>query len=244
MRRARRRWSGWLGAACAAGAIGGAVLAAQALQPPPLLAGVLATHADWRLLDPTTDLAGDYTIAQLEALDRWPPWIEMDFDRDGTDDIAAVLVRRRAAAEPDFTVAVVHGAATGRAELVVPFGPQRIFGVAEGISDDTIMPLRCADCEANVWYRWSGRTYEPLLHAVGESIRIGGEPGRASPLFADPRPDAVRSAEVPHCVRAQVQEVGGEPGRRWYRVEAVAASFPRGWVPQQLVMGAAECGGR
>ena len=219
----------------------GMLVAAQAPSPPPLLADVLRARSEWRVLDPTSDLVGDYTIAQLEALDRWPPWIEMDFDRDGRDDIAAVLVRRAAGGEPEFTVAVVHGATPARAELVVPFSPQRIFGISEGIKDDTVMPLRCADCEANVWYRWNGRAYEPLLYAVGESFRIGGEPGRQSPVFGSPRSDAPKSAEVPYCVRAQVQEVGGEEGRRWYRVEAVAPSFPRGWVPQQLVMGAADC---
>ena len=218
--------------------------AAQNPAPPRLLAEVLRAKSEWRLLDPTTDLAGDYTVAQLVELDRWPPWIEMDFDRDGLDDIAAVVVRRGSGGETEFTAAVVHGGTPGRGELVVPFSPQRIFGVSEGIKDDTVMPLRCADCEANIWYRWNGRAYEPLLQAVGESIRIGGEEGRRSPLFATPRAEAVRSAEVPYCVRAQVQEVGGEEGRRWYRVEAVAPSFPRGWVPQQLVMAAAECEGK
>ena len=67
---------------------------------------------------------------------------------------------------------MVHGATPTRAVLVVPFSPQRIFGVSEGIKDDTVMPLRCADCDANVWYRWNGRAYEPWLHAIGESVRI------------------------------------------------------------------------
>ncbi|MEO5819758.1 MAG: hypothetical protein ABIT71_04585 [Vicinamibacteraceae bacterium] len=222
-------------------ATAGPLVAAQVPPPPQRLVDVLRAKSDWRLLDPTTDLVGDYTIAQLEALDRWPPWVELDFDRDGTNDLAAVVVRRGAAGETEFTVAVVHGAKPGRAELVVPFSPQRIFGVSEGIKDDTVMPLRCADCDANIWYRWGGHSYEPLLHAIGETIRIGGEPGRPSPLFGGPRADAARSADVPYCVKAEVQEVTGKEGERWYRVEAVAPSFPRGWVPQQLVMGAGDC---
>jgi hypothetical protein len=215
--------------------------AAQVPSPPRLLADVLRGRSEWRLLDPTIDLVGDHTIAQLEALDRWPPWIELDFDRDGVNDIAAVVVRRGSGNESEFTVVVVHGGTPGRAELVVPFRAQRIFGVSEGIKDDTVMPLHCADCDANIWYRWNGRTYEPRLHAVGESIRIGSEPGRRSPLFATPRADATRTGEVPSCARAQVQEVGGEAGQRWYRVEVVAPSFPRGWVPQQLAMEGVEC---
>jgi hypothetical protein len=230
-------------AATSAGVLTAAQAEAPALVPPRLLADVLRAQPDWRLLDPTTDLVGDYTIAQLQDLDRWPPWIELDFDRDGVDDIAAVVVRRGGASGAAFSVAVVHGGTPGRAELVVPFRPQRIFGVSEGIKDDTVMPLLCADCDANAWYRWNGRSYEPRLHAVGEAIRIGGEPGRRSTLFANPHPDATRTGEVPPCARAQIQEVGGEAGRRWYRVDVVAPSFPRGWVPQQLAMEGVECEG-
>jgi len=241
MRRERRRLGRWLVAACVAATTAGVLNASEAPSPPRLMADVLRARSEWRLLDPAADLAGDYTIQQLEALDRWPPWIELDFDRDGVDDIAAVVVRRGAGNAPEFTVVVVHGATPGRADLVLPFRPQRIFGVSEGIKDDTVMPLHCADCDANVWYRWNGRAYEPRLHAVGESIRIGGEPGRRSTLFANPLSDASRTGDVPPCARAQVQEVGGEAGQRWYRVEVVAPSFPRGWVPQQLAMEGVEC---
>jgi hypothetical protein len=214
---------------------------AEALAPPPLLAGLRTAKAEWRLLNPATDLVGDYTIKQLEDLDRWPPWMEMDFDHDGKDDIAAVLVRKGSGGT-EYTVAVVHGARPAQAELVVPFSPQRIFGVAEGIKDDTITPLRCADCEDNIWYRWNGRAYEPFLFQVGESFHIGGEEGKRSPVFASPRADSPRSDEVPYCAKAQVQEIGGDEGKRWYRVEVVAPSFPKGWVPQQLVIAGAECG--
>jgi len=213
----------------------------EALTPPPLLAGLLRNKPDWRLLNPTTDLVGDYTIKQLEDLDRWPPWMEMDFDHDGKDDIAVVLVRKGSGGT-EYTVGVVHGGKPGQAELVVPFSSQRIFGVAEGITDDTITPLRCADCEDNIWYRWNGRAYEPFLYKTGESFHIGGEEGKRSPVFASPRGDSPRSHEVPYCAKAQVQEIGGEEGKRWYRVEVVAPSFPKGWVPQQLVIAGAECG--
>jgi len=77
----------------------------EALTPPPLLAGLLRNKPDWRLLNPTTDLVGDYTIKQLEDLDRWPPWMEMDFDHDGKDDIAVVLVRKGSGGT-EYTVAV------------------------------------------------------------------------------------------------------------------------------------------
>ena len=203
------------------------------------MADALRAHAEWRLLDPATDLVGDYTIAQLEALDRWPPWIELDFDRDGVDDIAAVVVRRGAGNESEFTVVVVHGATPGRAELVVPFRAQRIFGVSEGIKDDTVMPLHCADCDANVWYRWNGRAYEPRLHAVGESIRIGGEPGRRSTLFATPRADATRTGDDP-----VLRPGAGAGGRRRGGPALVSRGSGGAVVPAGLGAAAARDGRR
>jgi hypothetical protein len=217
--------------------------ARKPLKPPPLLANLLQLQPEWALLDPTTDLVGDYTVEQLEDLDRWPPWLEGDFDRDGQDDIAAVVVRRRSAGDPEFTVVAVHGARPARAELVVPFSPQRIFAVSDPLEDHTVTPMRCADCDANVWYRWGGRAYEPWLHAGGDTVQISGEPGRRLTLFADPRPDATRTADVPLCVKAEVLQVGGREGQRWYRVEVDGPSSPRGWIPQQLVFEEVDCAG-
>jgi hypothetical protein len=219
---------------------GVALQAGEPLKPPSLLADLLKVQPEWRLLDPPTDLVGDYTIEQLEELDRWPPWIEGDFDKDDRDDIAAVLVRRGAGGEPEFAVVAVHGRTRGRAELVGPFGPRRIFGVSDEFKADALMPLNCIECDLNVWYRWNGRAYEALLHAVGESVQIAGEAGRRLTLFADPRPDAPRTADVPICVRAKVLQVGGREDERWYRVEVDAPSSPTGWVPHQLVVAESE----
>jgi hypothetical protein len=235
----RRPWIRWTAALGVAATTAGVVLVqAQAPTPPPILADALKAQPAWRLLDPTTDLVGDYTIKQLEELDRWPPWLEQDFDKDGHDDIAAVVVRRAKSGETEYAVVVAQ---PGRSELVVPFSTQRIFGVSEGIADDTVMPLRCADCEANVWYRWNGRAYEPLLYAPGEPLRIGGEAGKPSPLFDDARSTASRLGELPPCARARVLEVAGEEGRRWYRVEAIVPTLKRGWVPQPFVATDADC---
>ena len=129
------------------------------------------------------------------------------------------------AAPPEFTRRRVR-CDTGPAAPLVPFRPQRIFGVSEGIKDDTVMPLRCADCDANVWYRWNGRAYEPRLHAVGESIRIGGEPGRRSTLFANPRPRPARLAGPGRRPRAGAG-VLRDDGRA-VRVERGRLRSPRG----------------
>lgn len=222
---------------------GVALGAREPLKPPSLLADLLKVQPEWRLLDPTTDLVGDYTVEQLEELDRWPPWLEGDFDKDDRDDIAAVLVRRGSGGEPEFSVVAVHGRTRGRPELVVPFSPQRIFGVSDQFKEDTLMPLRCIECDSNVWYRWNGRTYEAWLHGVGDAVQITGEQGRRLTLFADPRADATRTADVPICVAARVVQVGGREDARWYRVEVDAPSSPTGWIPQQLIVpeGDAEC---
>jgi hypothetical protein len=236
MRAPPRRVWGWLTAAGVAAAAG--TLHAQKLpKPPALLRDLLKVETDWRILNPTVDLVGDRTIEQLEDLDLWPPWIEGDFDKDGEDDLAAVVARRGAGGGTEFTVVVIHDRTRGRGELVLPFGPRPILGVkAESFAEDTVTPMYCAGCETNVWYRWNGRAYEPWLHAIGDTVRLAGEPGRRLTLFADPRADAARTANLSLCVKGEVLEVGGVEGQRWYRVEVDAPESPRGWIPQQLVV--------
>ncbi|MFI5078987.1 MAG: hypothetical protein ACHQRO_16670 [Vicinamibacteria bacterium] len=239
----RRRWWVWGVAASIAAALAWPIAAPAPLKPPALLAAVLLAQPEWRLLDPATDLIGDYTVAQLEDLDRWPPWIEGDFDKDRKDDIAAVVVRGGGGRELDFTVIAVHAARPARAELVVPFAARRIMGVSDEFENGTVTPLYCVECDSNVWYRWNGRAYEPWLHVVGETLRISGEHGRRLTLFADPRPDAQRTVDVPLCVKAEVLQVRGREGQRWYHVEVDAPSSPRGWIPQQLVVDDVDCVG-
>jgi hypothetical protein len=239
MRRGHRR--GWA-SIVAAGLIATAVAGARELpKPPELLADLLKVEPTWRVLDPTIDLVGDYTIEQLEELDRWPPWIEGDFDQDGRDDIAAVVVRTSAGGATEFTVVAVHAKTRGRGELVVPFGAQRILAVSDEFSDETITPMRCIECDSNDWYRWNGHAYEPWLHRVGDAVMIAGETGRRLTLFAGPRANAARTADIPQCVRAEVLQVGGREGQRWYRVQVDAPGDPAGWVPQQLVVSDIDC---
>src|SRR5687768_11617682 len=119
MRRDRLSWKISLVAiVLALVATSGVPIAAQDPQPPRAFGALLRAQSEWRLLDPAIDLAGDYTVAQLKELDRWPPWLEQDFDRDGNDDVAAVVVRRGAKGQTEFTVVVVHSTAPGRATLV------------------------------------------------------------------------------------------------------------------------------
>ena len=158
------------------------------------------------------------------------------------NDTPIVIVRRGASGENEFSVVAVHARTRGRGELVVPFGPQRIIGVSDQFEDDTVTPMYCLECDSNVWYRWNGRAYEPWLHNVGDTVLISsGEAGRRLTLFSDPRPDANRTADVSLCTKAEVLQVGGHEGQRWYRVEVDAPSSPRGWIPQQLVVEDVDC---
>lgn len=211
-------------------------LDAREPKPPSLLRDLLKVETGWRILDPAVDLVGDYTKKQLDDLNAWPPWIEGDFDKDGEDDVAAVVVRRGADGQSEFTVVVVHDRTRGRGELVVPFGTRRILAVSGEITEQSVTPMYCLECDTNVWYRWNGATYEPWLHVIGETVRIAGEPGRRLTLFADPRADAARTADLSLCVKGEILQVGGAEGRRWYRVEVDAPESPRGWIPQQLVV--------
>ena len=61
-------------------------------------------------------------------------------------------------------------------------------------------------------------------------------PGRRLTLFADPRADSTRTADISLCVKGEILQVSGVEGRRWYRVEVDAPESPRGWIPQQLVV--------
>jgi hypothetical protein len=239
MRAHRGVWAGLIAAGFAAASARG--LAAREPKPPSLLRDLLKVETGWRVLDPAIDLVGDYTIKQLDKADRWPPWIEGDFDKDGEDDVAAVVVRRGAGGETEFTVVAVHNKTPGRGELVVPFSPRRIIGVSGELADNSVAPLYCLKCDSNVWYRWNSKAYEPWLYAIGETVMISGEPGRRLTLFADPRADATRTANLSLCVKAEVLELGGTEGQRWYRVEVDAPESPRGWIPQQLVVQEVDC---
>jgi hypothetical protein len=241
VRAPRRGVWGWLIAAGVAVAPAVSLEARKPPKPPALLRDLLKVETSWRILDPAVDLVGDYTVKQLEDLDRWPPWIEGDFDKDDKDDLAAVVVRQSDSGTIEFTVVVIHGRTPGRGELVVPFAPRRILGVAPGAAEDTVTPQYCVECDTNDWYRWNGRAYEPLLHVIGDTVMISGEPGRRLTLFADPRADAERTANLSLCVKAEILQVGGTEGQRWYRVEVNAPESPRGWIPQQLVVQEVDC---
>jgi hypothetical protein len=204
-------------------------------KPPRLLEQALRESPNLRLLDPAVDLQGGYTLAELKNFGYWPPWIIPDVDRDGRPDVVAVVVNH-APRHRTFGVIAILAVAPRSIRWVVPFGSQRINGVAGGPTSDVVTPLFCIECDANAWFRWSGHVFEVELYAAGETIAIASTSENAK-LDLQERPvSGSRSLrEVASCTKARVLRVGGSERRRWYFVETQDESRTRGWVPDSLV---------
>ena len=61
---------------------------------PTLLQRVLRELPGLRLLDPSVDLVGVYTVEELKEFGHWPPWVVADLDRDGRPDVRRAEARR------------------------------------------------------------------------------------------------------------------------------------------------------
>jgi hypothetical protein len=213
---------------------------------PPLLEKALRGLPGLRLLDPSVDLVGGYTVNELKDFGFWPPWVVMDVDRDGRPDVVAVVVKP--GATPEFGVIAVHARTPTIVRWVAPLGTETINGVAKGsagLDRDQITPLYCVECDSNTWYRWSGRSYEPELHAVGEQLSSADSTtyrkGQALGLFAKPSRDSKFLFPIEHCTQAIVRRVAGSDKNRWYFVETKGRQGVRGWIPSSFVAGSGEC---
>jgi hypothetical protein len=217
--------------------------------PPPLLAGLLKAHASWRLLDPSRDPLGDLTQASLEELGHWPPWIVGDFDRDGRQDAAAVVVTA-GRGRGRFGVVAVHARWPNRPIWIVPVGDQPYLAAYLGQSPDIVYAAHCLQCDFAEWYRWNGRTYEAFLYAVGEKVTVGEElvtkqpyVGRRFRLFERPDDGARRTTPIVPCTSGRVRRVVGRPDARWYLVDLDGDTPMSGWAPQRYLTEAVDCAG-
>ena len=102
----------------------------------------------------------------------------------------------------------------------------------KGPAPDTVVPLFCVECDANIWFRWSGEEYEAELYAVGEKIDIGSETQADLPLYSSPNLASKPVTTVAHCTTVVVRKVGGTPDARWYFVETPEAQ--RGWISDKV----------
>ena len=213
---------------------------------PPLLEKALRGLPGLRLLDPSVDLVGEYTVNELKEFGHWPPWVVMDVDRDGRRDVGAVVVKP--GATPEFGVIAVHARTPTVVRWVAPLGTEAINGVAKGSAGpdrDKVTPLYCIECDSNSWYRWSGRSYEAELHAVGEQLLSADQTtyrkDQVLGLFAKPSRDSKFLFSIGHCTEAIVRRVAGSEKDRWYFVETKGGGGLRGWIPSSFVAGSGEC---
>jgi len=198
---------------------------------PPLLLRALASEPDVRLLAPAADLR-EYSQEQLQKFGYWPPWLELDLDRDKRPDVVAVVVKPSRSGR-EFGVVAVHARTPDEVHWVVPLDVDPINGVAKGQAADIVVPLFCVECDANTWMRWSGEEYEAELHAVGERIDIGTETQADLPLYSSPNLSAKPVTSVAHCTTVVVRKVGGTPDQRWYFVETPEGQL--GWIPDRVI---------
>jgi hypothetical protein len=196
-----------------------------AASPPSLLLQALKGEPGIRLLVPATDLP-DYTEFELQKFGYWPPWLVRELDGDKRPDVVAVVVKPSSSGT-EYGVIAVH-AASQDAHWVVPLDRERINGVAQGPAPDTIVPLFCVQCDANLWFRWSGEEYETTLYAPGERVDVGSETQADLPLYSSPKVASKPVTTVEHCTTVTVRKVGGTPDERWYFVETPDGQ--RGWI--------------
>ena len=203
---------------------------APAASPPPLLQQALKAEPGVRLLVPATDLP-DYTELELQKFGYWPPWLVRDLDGDKRPDIVAVVVKPSPSGT-EYGVIAVHAQAPQDVQWVVPLDTERINGVAQGPAPDTIVPLFCVQCDANLWFRWSGEEYETTLYAPGERVDVGSETQADLTLHSSANAASKPVTTVEHCTAVIVRKVGGTPDERWYFVETPDGQ--RGWVSDKF----------
>ena len=145
-------------------------LSAQEPRLPALLGDILDRRPDLRLLDPSIDLPGGYTIDEIKDFGYWPPWVVVDLDHDKRPDVVATVVKATSQGT-QFGVLAVHAQTPTTVRWIVQLGRRSLNGVAvDHPAADTVMPLLCIECDSNPWFRWNGRSYEPGLYAVGDTM--------------------------------------------------------------------------
>jgi hypothetical protein len=208
-------------------------LSAQQPELPALLQETLRRNADLRLLDPSIDLPGGYTIDEIRNFGYWPPWRVVDLDHDKRPDVVATVVKPTSQGT-QFGVLAVHAQTPSTVRWVVPLSPESLNGIATNYpAANTVMPLYCIECDSNTWLRWNGRSYEVGLHTVGDTIYIATyERGQKLGTFARPTRSSKLSTNLENCTEAKILETRGVSYEtRWYFVEVRISKLVRGWIP-------------
>ena len=210
-----------------------ASLSAQQSELPALLRDTLNRQADLRLLNPSIDLPGGYTINEIRDFGYWPPWIVVDLDHDKRPDVVATVVKATSQGT-QFGVLAVHAQTPTTVHWIVPLRRESLNGMAVNRpGGDTVTPLYCIECDSNPWFRWNGLSYELGLYAIGDAISIATyERGQTLGTFARPTRDSKLITKIASCAGAKVLETQGTSYEtRWYFVEVQLPKPVRGWIP-------------
>ena len=214
-------------------------------KPPALLMEALRQLPSVHVLEPSmVDLRGGFTTDDLKRDGFWRPWVVADLDRDGLPDVVAAVVKRTPAGT-QYGVLAVHAQMPLRFHWVVRLDDMPISGVVVGGSfgPDTVEPLYCYRCDANPWFRWSGRSYELEFYAIGARVAVAPEENsNIANLYVLPSRDAKKLRPVKLCAKAKVLDFQGDSYEtRWYFVELLLPKPVRGWLPVSSVVFEADC---
>lgn len=224
-----------------------AILAVGQSKPPALLVDALRRLPGVHLLEPSlVSLPGGGTVDDLKRDGFWPPWVVADLDRDGLPDVVAAVVKRTPK-DVRFGVLAVHAGMPTQIQWVVRLETKPINGVQLGtpFGPDTVEPLYCVRCDANPWFRWSGRSYEVEFFASGQRVAVASEEdSNAANLFVLPSREARKFMPVSLCAKARVISFrGASYETRWYFVELLLPKPVRGWLPASNVLFEGDCFG-
>jgi hypothetical protein len=171
-------------------------------KPPALLVGALRQLPGVHLLNRVADLPDD-SVEKKDA--PLLPWKVADVDHDGRPDVVAAVVKR-IANKTQFGVVAVHAKPPTQLNWVVPLGDKLIYGVAvEGSFSSVVLPLFCIACDTNVWFNWTGHSYEVESFGIGQRLAIAEEEAlpRSMEIFAQPKQPSRVVARVKPCTKAK-----------------------------------------
>jgi len=200
-------------------------------KPPALLQEALPQLPGVRLLNRDLDIPDD-SVEKKDA--PLLPWIVADLDHDGRPDVVAAVVKR-IATKTQFGVVAVHAKTPTQLNWVVPLGNQLIYGVITEGPFSVVLPLFCIACDYNVWFNWTGHSYEMESFGIGQNLSIDhSEPALpvALEIFALPKQTSRIIGRVKPCTKAKVLAVRGTTiETRWYFVDVFLSQALRGWIP-------------
>ena len=188
---------------------------------PLVLRGLLEKDVlNYRLLTPN-DVGEDFFRQQYV---KFQPWSVGDTNRDGEQDVVAVLVK--GSTPPLYNVIVIHGGSTRDIAWLWRDVTMRILSVKAETGE--VWPLTCTECDANRPLRWTGREYDWDVLLPGESVCLSA----GTMLLDEPNDSAIPVISLANPMELRIVEIGKrDPGKdRWFKVITPDRRFPQSWV--------------